>query len=159
MKESGRKPREQVETAPVRELELAQLVWSDKRDGGFSRDAIYSLYFPVHQCLVSLFLFFSWKIIVEGIYETVKTSETGWSPFIERRSKGVRVKWSKLRICFTSAGDEITSAGDEIIPHVIQSQIDVHKMNHWWTFFISNEVIKLKLTYIRQLFWTIVFWA
>ena len=77
MKENGRKSREQLETAPVRELELAQLVWSDKRDGGFSRDAIYSLYFPVHQCLVSLFLFFSWKIIVEGIYETVKTSETG----------------------------------------------------------------------------------
>ena len=40
MKENGRKSNQKVEIAPVRELELAQLVWSDERDEGFSRNAI-----------------------------------------------------------------------------------------------------------------------
>ena len=48
MKENGRKPIEKVELAPVRKLELAQLVWREKRDGGFSGDAILSLYLIVH---------------------------------------------------------------------------------------------------------------
>ena len=61
----------------MRELELAQRVWSEKRDGGFRRDAILSKYFPAHQCLFSLSFSFPTKQKSNNkSYETI---------YIERR--------------------------------------------------------------------------
>ena len=85
----------------MRELELGQRVWSEKRDGGFSRDAILSLYFPGHQCFFSLSFSFSLSYLQKKFRACLK-------PNYKRR--------------------ENIQRSDEVIPHASRTKIDVQKI-------------------------------